>query len=157
MNWEAIGAVAEALGAAGVIATLAYLAVQIRANTTALRVEARRAEMSSGSDFIQTVASSEQVSDLFLQGLQDPKALSPRDLLRFSLLLGQYMGAEATHYEEVEIGFIGRETLSRRRAPLVTFLDTAGGRFWWRHYSDMMPPSFRSYVEKEFVSALSPN
>lgn len=33
MNWEAIGAVGEILGAAGVIATLVYLAVQIRQNT----------------------------------------------------------------------------------------------------------------------------
>ena len=30
MNWEATAAVAELLGALGVIATLAYLAVQIR-------------------------------------------------------------------------------------------------------------------------------
>jgi hypothetical protein len=30
MNWDAIGAVAELLGAIGVIASLVYLAVQIR-------------------------------------------------------------------------------------------------------------------------------
>ena len=34
MNWEAIGAIAESLGAIGVIATLAYLAQQIRHNTS---------------------------------------------------------------------------------------------------------------------------
>ena len=34
MNWEAIGAVGEVAGAAGVIATLGYLALQIRANTS---------------------------------------------------------------------------------------------------------------------------
>ena len=36
MNWEAIGAVGEVLGALGVIATLGYLAAQIRQNTRAL-------------------------------------------------------------------------------------------------------------------------
>ena len=36
MNWEAIGAVGEVLGAIGVIATLVYLAVQIRQNSTVL-------------------------------------------------------------------------------------------------------------------------
>lgn len=30
MNWDAIGAVGEVLGAVAVIATLAYLAVQVR-------------------------------------------------------------------------------------------------------------------------------
>jgi hypothetical protein len=33
MNWEAIGAIGEVAGAAGVIVTLAYLAIQIRLNT----------------------------------------------------------------------------------------------------------------------------
>ncbi len=36
MNWEAIGAIGEVLGAAGVIITLAYLAVQIRQNSRPL-------------------------------------------------------------------------------------------------------------------------
>jgi hypothetical protein len=30
MNWEAIGAIGEVVGAAGVVATLLYLAVQVR-------------------------------------------------------------------------------------------------------------------------------
>ena len=36
MNWEAVGAVGEVLGAIGVIVTLVYLAVQIRQNTRAM-------------------------------------------------------------------------------------------------------------------------
>jgi len=36
MNWDAIGAVGEILGALAVIATLGYLAVQIRQNTKSL-------------------------------------------------------------------------------------------------------------------------
>jgi len=37
MNWEAIAAVGEAVGAFGVIASLGYLAVQIRQNTRQIR------------------------------------------------------------------------------------------------------------------------
>jgi hypothetical protein len=37
MNWEAIGAIGEVLGAIGVICTLLYLTVQIRQNTRALQ------------------------------------------------------------------------------------------------------------------------
>ena len=36
MNWDAIGAIGEIIGAAGVISTLIYLAIQIRQNTTAM-------------------------------------------------------------------------------------------------------------------------
>jgi hypothetical protein len=37
VNWEALGAVANLLAAIGVIATLIYLAIQIRQNTKAVR------------------------------------------------------------------------------------------------------------------------
>jgi len=42
MNWEAIGAIGEVLGALGVIVTLVYLAFQIRQNTSALKLNAEQ-------------------------------------------------------------------------------------------------------------------
>ena len=43
MNWEAVGAAAELLGAIGVIASLLYLATQIRQSTRTARDTALRA------------------------------------------------------------------------------------------------------------------
>ena len=37
MNWEALGAISELVGALAVIATLLYIALQIRQNTKAIR------------------------------------------------------------------------------------------------------------------------
>jgi hypothetical protein len=36
MNWDAVGAIAEVVGAAGVLITLVYLAVQIRHNSASV-------------------------------------------------------------------------------------------------------------------------
>ena len=41
MNWEALGAVAELLGAIAVFATLAYLSVQIRQSNVVMREQAQ--------------------------------------------------------------------------------------------------------------------
>ena len=38
MNWEAVGAMAESIGAAGVIVSLIYLALQVRQNTKQVRL-----------------------------------------------------------------------------------------------------------------------
>ena len=43
MNWDAIGAIAELVGAVGVIATLVYLARQINQNTSTVRSAAAAA------------------------------------------------------------------------------------------------------------------
>lgn len=37
MNWDALSAIGELLGAAGVIVTLIYLSMQVRQNTRAIR------------------------------------------------------------------------------------------------------------------------
>ena len=37
MNWDALGAIAEAVGAIGVIGTLLYLSVELRKSTIATR------------------------------------------------------------------------------------------------------------------------
>lgn len=39
MNWDAISTIAEIVGATGVIASLVYLAIQIRQNTLVTRAE----------------------------------------------------------------------------------------------------------------------
>ncbi len=44
MNWDAIGAIAELLGAIGVIASLVYLAAQIRKSPAKLLFEYVRAK-----------------------------------------------------------------------------------------------------------------
>ena len=43
MNWEAIGAIGEIIGAVAVVVTLAYLAIQIRNNTQIARSATRQA------------------------------------------------------------------------------------------------------------------
>ena len=40
MNWDAIGAIGEVIGALAVFITLGYLAIQIRQNTKAVRASA---------------------------------------------------------------------------------------------------------------------
>jgi hypothetical protein len=43
MNWDAIGAIAETLSAIAVVATLIYLALQIRQNTQVIGSSTRHA------------------------------------------------------------------------------------------------------------------
>jgi hypothetical protein len=51
MNWDAIGSVAELLGAAGVIVSLIYLSFQIRTNTKTIKAGATNDTYTGWSDF----------------------------------------------------------------------------------------------------------
>ena len=49
-NWEAIGAIGEILGAIAVVATLAYLAVQIRESRTATAADIYQTRAATRAD-----------------------------------------------------------------------------------------------------------
>jgi len=97
MSWEALGAIGEIVGAAGVILTLAYLAVQVRQNsrllersTEATRVTADAAMVGNFNEWRETVIANPEVGDLFVRGMEDPAGLTPAERLRFNYLLATY-------------------------------------------------------------------
>jgi hypothetical protein len=99
MNWEAIGAIAELLGAIGVIASLVYLATQIRSNTLVTRAESRRQE--NEEPYMFSIIENADVARVWLAGLTSESPLSPEDATRFAFLLGTFVAAEAAYYDEV--------------------------------------------------------
>ena len=57
MNWDAIGAGAELLGALATVATLAYLALQIRLNTKMAQVSTATARAEQRQQMAEVIAS----------------------------------------------------------------------------------------------------
>ena len=65
MNWEAIGTIAEIVGAAGVIASLLYLAIQIRQSTKVARAETTKDLYLASSDAILQIASNDELAKIW--------------------------------------------------------------------------------------------
>lgn len=79
MNWEAIGAVGEIGGAIAVIATLIYVATQVKGSARAARSAAVTDATTAMQAFYQELGSNPQTSELFLEGLTNPESLSRND------------------------------------------------------------------------------
>jgi hypothetical protein len=80
MNWDAIGAIAEAIGALAVIITLIYLTFQLRQNTRAIEHSTYRG-----------VIDNPEIAELYIAGMRGDE-LSSSDRLRFSLLMNTLFG-----------------------------------------------------------------
>ena len=76
MNWEAIGAISETIGAAGVIASMLYLAVQVRASTRASAIESKLASSRIYTDFIGSLIQSPELNRILVQGCKDLTSLA---------------------------------------------------------------------------------
>ena len=91
MNWEAVGATGEVVGAVAVLITLVYFAAQIRQNTRqigdttkALRLNSRGATQPAFSRWRHLVSGAE-TADLYLRGCTDYASLSRPERFRFGV------------------------------------------------------------------------
>ena len=84
MNWEVVSAIAEVLGAAGVIITVIYLAVQIRQNTRFVQGATEQTLMSQEIDVYTLMATH---ADVYQRGCDDLASLSKADRIVFDNLI----------------------------------------------------------------------
>ena len=83
MNWDAIGAIGEIIGAGAVAITLVYLTTQIRQNNRSL-VEATASSISDSlSKLNGQLSASPELAEIFLRGREDPDSLTPIEFERF--------------------------------------------------------------------------
>ena len=81
-----VGAIGEILGAAGVIATLGYLARQIRLSRRQDQRRAGQAAMDQILDFLKLMSGGDGSGMIWVQGLFDIDALAPPEQARFASL-----------------------------------------------------------------------
>ena len=82
MNWEAIGAVGEVLGAGGVIVTLGYLAIQIRQNTRAVRTQVNQSRADLAVSAALLTADSAHLPSILVK-VREGQALTEEESERF--------------------------------------------------------------------------
>ncbi len=165
MNWEALGAIAELIGAAGVIATLAFLAFQIRQNSSLLKTNTRQLEhnhqvaiaqaMSQSdaqSDPMLVVAQSDELSKIVHGGLRSFQDLDPESAMRFSMAMGPIVAAVAVNMgEHRQLGIADEIHVPNQLNFLMRFIDTAGGRQWWKIGNGMYPDAFVETINLELA------
>jgi hypothetical protein len=147
LNWEALGAIGELIGAAAVLVTLIYLAQQMRQNTKAVRIAARTTIQEAFSEFGGLLASSPEMAELYLKGCEDYRALSKTDRLRFSNLLQTYVYSiemlnQLASEQAIDTGLTGHP-LER----LQWLFRQPGVRDWWGQNSGLFGSAFVDTVE----------
>jgi hypothetical protein len=152
LNWEALGAVAELLGALGVIASLIYLAVQIRQNTTAVRSSTYQALTDSSMNFSALVAGDPSLTLLFDLGMSDFLALDHEEQVRFGFLMQSYVRMLENSFHQHRDGMLDEERWVRPSRTLKNAATQPGFVQWWQSSRTPFSPAFEAYVREEIES-----
>jgi hypothetical protein len=150
MNWDAIGAVAESIAALGVIASLLYLASQVRASTRAAAVTAKLESTGLLNKFIDLLIENPELNDIYMRGILNLASLDKEEYLRFSnMSLKAFWFFSAGHFQ-YRSGTISEDEYYEVRAVLRYWLRGQGCRDWWEKFGRMsVSPAFRKFVDAE--------
>ena len=153
MNWEAIGAVGEIVGAVGVILTLFYVAFQVRQNTkqsdlnTMALEEASDEAMANLSTIARwKVAENEDVARIYTEGLKDPHSLTEIEQVRFRSICGALLQTfQLIHFQTLHNrtrSFDWDSTIPT----IKRMFKSNGGRWYWENYQQEWTVGFRDSV-----------
>ena len=147
MNWEAVAAIAELAGALGVIASLVYLAIQIRQNTRSAREAAWHSVLRDLQQFRSLIAQDPEVARVYRDGLRDLKSLNDDDRWRFGALMQSL-------YSVFETAFRARnESLFQHYLDDIAWqASRPGAREWWIKGKRLYSPEFRQFMDETLES-----
>jgi len=147
MNWEAISAVSEIVGAIAVVVSLVYLAIQVRSSSKATRASVYMGLHDSQAQFSYLLISDPTLRDL--ADSLDDSLLSVADRSDLSHLLSMlfnkyelffFLSREGMFSPDVERAMI-KIVANRLRAP--------GIRDWWNDSQGKFSPDFVEWANEK--------
>lgn len=148
MNWGAIGAVGEIIGALAVFLTLVYLAIQIRQNTKSVQASAVDASISKVNDVRQSLYENAELSRIYIQGLAHPDELDEESRFRFRLVVHNILLAISNIHSQTSFTGLSTSTWESQLVILKRITTSPGGRWFWKEHRLEFEELFREQVDK---------
>ena len=147
MNWEAIGAISEAVGVAVVVASVWYLAVQIRKQTDEARMTATRDLARDWNEFNADLSRDPGLVRLYREAIFDIDGLEDNDRLQFGFLMNRCFRSFEQHYlhfsrETIETPYV--ESINHRMREMLTL---PGVQLWWGRNRASYEANFQEHVD----------
>jgi hypothetical protein len=157
VNWEAISAIGQIVGALAVVISLIYLAREVHRNARATR----RAAMSSALDAairkFDQLAEHPDLAEVWHRGLEDFESLEGVDRTRFiSYMHASFRTVEDAYYQHLE-GHIDPRRWRGLEAVMREINTTPGVQAWWRSHSHWFGGGeFAKFINQQQETAKDP-
>lgn len=153
MNWDAIAAVGEIVGAAGVIASVVYLAIQVRRAIAESR-SATFHKIFEGLAVHTNHMFGPENADLVARGFRSYLSLPGPERMRFDLLMSNLVNYFEASYHASEADMLGDDTIEN----WVWWFESKifcypGVVEWWSDSQDIYPSAIRSWIDKRIENA----
>ena len=147
MDWTAIGAVGELVGAVAVVVSLIYLSRQVRQNTRALRT----ANAATVKQNFQTIArafiTDRGASDIILRALKRDELTPAEQLSAYAWFFDVLKSGELA-YSQYRSGDLDEAVWEASLQFFLAYWTTPGMREYWRDRRQAFTPDFREAMDR---------
>jgi hypothetical protein len=147
MNWEAINAIAQAIGAFGVVTSLFYLGVQVHRSTRVAKIAAQDSAAAALRDVTKPFMENAEVARIWQVGLENFNSLSPEDQARFFHAAYQFLKAFETVHFHYAYGLLDLELWEGWRELLRHYIPADGMAHYWKLRHDLFSKRFQQFVQ----------
>ena len=146
MNWDAIGAIAELLGALAVFLTLVYLSIQIRQSNRSTQSVAELEASRQLTEAARRIGRDPQMRQIWDQ-VADGRELGEDDHSAFLWLLSEVFFMCEGVFLQYKKGFLSEELWEQFERLIVGYIQHPSGRAWWDQGNQPFTPTFKEHVE----------
>ena len=151
MNWDAIGAIAESLGTVGIIASLVYVAIQIRQNTRSTRIETFESAGRGVQEQHRSLIVDPELLRDFVAGHASYSDLEIGERIRFhgymcNWILEYQLFKQSFSEGAQSRGTFAEKSLGEFERFIISLLRTPGGQEWWSGET-YLNPSTRAEID----------
>ena len=156
MNWDAVGALSELVGAVGVIITLVYLAIQIRQNTRAIRLDTGHDITEEYRDIFALMAENSGLSDLVHRAAADPASISGAEKVRYYALNSNFLRAVENGFIQWSENALDQRHWSGMKRMLTDYAQLPAFREYWPNRRHWFSEEFQAFMEAEVLTVKLP-
>ena len=161
MNWEAVGAIAEAIGVIAIFVSLVYVATQIRQSTQqfsrgveATQLAAFERNIESGNRMRELLMLHPDLAELMMKGFVSYKDMDKLEKFRFGLLLRNILSSmQGAYIRQLSVNHDPLEFEGSARV-LDEILMNRGAREWLESNRPDWRPAFQTYVDKRLAAVV---
>ena len=147
MNWNAVSAISEIVGALVVIVTLLFIAREVRQNNRSLAMAALRDSTSRWNQWSEMIATSPDLADVVARGNRNFEQLSEAESLRYGAYVQSFFDNVESYRSmvvdlDLERDIEVLEAIVRRR------IIVPGFEKWWTDNTDDYDVQFVAWIDR---------
>ncbi len=147
MNWEALGAISELVGAAGVIASLIYVGVQVRQNTRSMRAATYDSLVRSNGEWLAPLIQDAALADNFEMAVASWYEVEEAQRSRVMYLLTQLFRHWENAFFQQQQGTLAPSLWLTWQEIILSYFHQPGIQEWWQLRRTVYSTEFREFLE----------